>query len=164
MEILPKLSANYTYLTEDIAIFEGSYFYLFFQNNSIKKAFLLERDEAPAKSPQFHRALGHALGFPPKAVAHYASIVELQENGHDPVRLEEMKAKRIGLQYCGIHCSSSMDHLEENVLWLWERYEYDGLLHIRVETALLPVKYGDLREVRAIAQSLTVHTPTAKIG
>lgn len=135
---LPRLIKNYPYLTEGIDLYDGTQFYLFFQNEEMKKKFLEDTKGIKPRSIPFHKALGLALGFPPKAVDFYCRCLQLEEEG-------KPEPPRVGIHYCGLNFSSDPADLTENITWLWERYQYKDILHVRIDTEMIPVEFGDLQ-------------------
>ncbi|KPC71034.1 hypothetical protein ADL26_15780 [Thermoactinomyces vulgaris] len=83
---------------------------LYFQTEANKSRFLEQTHLLLPDSPAYHREVGLALGFPPRAVEYYVSVMH-----HEGV--DECK---VYLEYCGIGFVTSLDYMQEDILWLWQ--------------------------------------------
>lgn len=86
--------------------------HLYFRSEQLKQDFINRTKELVPDSPGYHREIGLALGFPPKAVDFYITTLLGKENDFDLLR--------IGIEYCGICFVTSIDSLIEDVSFLWE--------------------------------------------
>jgi hypothetical protein len=141
MEHLDKL-LPYPCVTDNIDIFDGKDFFLFFQNEKLKQDFLSQLSHVKSRSPQFHQLLGNALGYPPLATQFYASCQEK----------EQLYDYSLGILYAGIRCISHVEEVESNCIWLWDRYTDDIDLRIQINGNHYPVKQHDTEELENIIQ------------
>lgn len=119
---------------------------LFFQDEELKEKIYREYLE-PNKhlkkfSPEFNQIMGTILGYPPKAVEYFSN----RENRDN--------TKHIGLYFCGVQCASSLDHLVEDVQWLWETYPYPDrdVLSVRYQNEYMEFPFGDIQYVKDVQE------------
>jgi hypothetical protein len=68
---LPELIKSYPYIETGDRIKDYIQYYVFFQNDVLKREFEERMEGVSIRSPEFHEILGYALGNPPKAVHFY---------------------------------------------------------------------------------------------
>ncbi|MFC7442216.1 hypothetical protein [Laceyella putida] len=83
---------------------------LYFQTKAEKQRFLQQTHPLLPDSPCYHREVGLALGFPPKAVEYYVTTMH-----H-----ESVDEQKVYLEYCGIGFVTSIDYMMEDIQWLWQ--------------------------------------------
>lgn len=83
---------------------------LFFQDAQSKRTFQESIQGLTPDSPSYHKKVGLALGFPPKAVDFFVSTL----------KDKSLDSQKIGLSYCGFYFVSSISTLIDDVLYLWE--------------------------------------------
>lgn len=151
-EKLPFLVERFPYISsERIALVDGAETYIFFQHEEMKKSFAEQLQRITSvQSPDFHRLLGYALGYPPKAVEYFAKTKEETTDG------KMLKARKVGMYYLGIGCSGDILDLVENCNWLWDTYGIDSEMEIRIDSDFISVPYGDLEAVQQIRDE-TLH-------
>jgi hypothetical protein len=125
-------------------------YYLFFQNDVLKREFEERMEGVSIRSPEFHEILGHALGNPPKAV-HFM----------DKLRgIKVFYKKKVGIHYDSISCSSSIDDFVDNAFWLWNTYSFQDAtkepLRIRIDTKMHEVSYKDRETLIKLQNTLFV--------
>lgn len=104
---------------------------IFFQNESLKEQFLQQTEGLTTKSPKYHKVLGLTLGFPPKAVEFYTSYFEWQLQDRSKA-LTYYFTHKVGYRYAGIMCEGHIDDLFENAEWLWNTYDVENDMVIKV--------------------------------
>lgn len=147
VEVLPTLKEKYPYMNKGIGLREDTTTYMFFQNQKLKAGFEEQLDNVGHKSPEFHKILGLALGYPPKAVEFFARLQMKDEEA------KKLQPKRVGMHYMGIPCNGNVDDLVENCLWLWDTYtvpEVPDTLKVRIETTFYDVQYKDIDTLVAL--------------
>lgn len=148
---LPTLNLRYPYI-EDLNLIPDSKFYLFFQDEESKQSFLSETKGVAVPSPDFHRILGMALGYPPKAVDFF---VKCEQD-------RSMENLKIGMHYQGISCSGNVYDLIENCNWLWEKYTFDRCskepLEVRIGYNMHKVEKGDIQRLRELQEIALART------
>jgi hypothetical protein len=118
---LPDLLANYPFISGNYIALNGEgETYLFFQNENLKGRFLKQLNGIDKNSLEFHRLLGHTLGYPPKAIDFFIKK-ELDQS---------LEKRSVGLYYMGVSCSSDIFDLEDYCRWLWDHYDFDQLLQL----------------------------------
>jgi hypothetical protein len=131
---------------------------MFFRDRQLRDKFVKAVEAIPRKSPDFHRVLGLALGYPPKAVEFYVKRVSGE------LSREEFYEQRVGFYHAGIWCTGHKRDIVVNMRWLWERYPYNDRSRITTyynnDRQLHPVQYGDYETLHNIAEALN-KTPTA---
>lgn len=153
-DYLAELRKEYPYINKGIGLIPETTTYMFFQNEELKVSFEERVAGVKVDSYEFHRILGYALGYPPKAVDFFVRC--LQEPG-----LEHYK---VGMHYMGVSCNGSIDDLVENCHWLWDTYtipDIRKLLEVRIGYNFYSVDYKDvdrLRELQELALSTVAVT------
>ena len=102
-----------------------------------KLPFLLENFPYKTGSPEFYKVWGCALGYPPKTIQFFA------ESWVD----EKLDQLKVGMYYLGIGCSGSIEDLTENCLWLWNQYQIEVGIKVRLDTSFTEVDYMDLEKL-----------------
>lgn len=106
-------------------------FGMFFHNESDRHTWIEQTSGLEPGSVAYVKRLGETLGYPPKAVDFYSKhwLRVTVEGNKDKSYFFSVK---VGMVYCGIQCAGHVDDLEENVQWLWNRYEqpYDIVIKI----------------------------------
>jgi hypothetical protein len=139
-EKLPFLLENFPYIEgEKVALIPDPEVgtYIFFQNEELKADFSAKLENVEPGSKEFHKVLGSALGYPPKAVQFFA------ESWVD----ESLDQLKVGMYYLGIGCSGSIEDLTENCLWLWNQYQIEEGIKVRLGTNFTEVDYMDLEKL-----------------
>lgn len=149
---LPILLEKYPYIDKGIELREDTTFYMFFQNEELKQSFQNQLKEITVPSPDFHRILGLALGYPPKAVEFYVQCER------DP----SLRKFKVGMHYQGVPCNGSVYDLVENCNWLWEKYTFDGCskepLEVRIGYNMHKVEKGDIHRLRELQEIALART------
>jgi hypothetical protein len=140
MKHIDKLK-SYPCVTDGIDISDDDYF-LFFQNDELKRDFLDKFKDIAPRSPEFHELLGVTIGYPPSAARFFATCISHPE-------LEEYK---VAIHYAGIRCITHVDELIENATWLWNRYIEEEDMRILVGTRFYLVQRNDTKELKNIIQ------------
>ena len=96
-------------------------------------------------SPDFHKILGSALGYPPKAVKFFA-----ESWGNN-----ELAQLKVGMYYLGIGCSGNVEDLTENCLWLWKQYQIKEKMKVRLDSNLIDVDYMDIEKLEHLKTQYT---------
>ncbi|MXQ55931.1 hypothetical protein [Shimazuella alba] len=147
---LPELIKSYPYIDMGIELMDDVQYYLFFQNDVLKREFEERMEGVPIRSPEFHEILGHALGYPPKAVHFYVQAE----------RDRSLKKKKVGIHYASISCSSSIDDIVDNAFWLWNTYSFQDAtkepLRIRIDTKMHEISYKDRETLIKLQNALFV--------
>ncbi|TCW40838.1 hypothetical protein EDC32_101487 [Laceyella sacchari] len=150
------LFEHYPCVTENIDIFDGEDFYLFFQNEELKETFLSKLRDVKPRSPEFHRLLGVTLGYPPLAAQFFAECHRLEEEKHID-EYERLFKQKVSFYYSGIRCNGHVNDLVENSVWLWERYYIEdepfkvGMIEDNI-VRLYEVKPYDFDELERVKQ------------
>ena len=120
---------QYPYTTDNIDLFNGADFYLFFQNHELKHHFLNMIKDIQPRSIAFHSVLGHTLGYPPRSVEFFMEKERCREDGEQE-RLKKLQQLSITIYYCGCSPTSYLSDLMENVEWFWKRYHHESIIQI----------------------------------
>lgn len=125
---------------------------IFFQTESLKEQFLEQTEGLSLESPAYHKMLGLTLGFPPKAVEFYAQYYEMQLQDR-PAANHYLFTHKVGYRYAGIMCQGHIDDLVENAEWLWNRYNINDEMVIKViqkpdsELITFPVRFKNIDDL-----------------
>lgn len=146
---------TYPFVNKNIDLYDGTDFFLFFQNEDLRQKFLGQSKGVKVRSNKFHQILGETLGYPPKAVDFYVQCLDKKE-------LEQLK---VGMHYMGIHCSGSAGDLVENTLWLWDTYsrsDVHSLLEVRIDSSFYSVNCKDVERLKEL-QDLALSTKAVTV-
>jgi hypothetical protein len=148
VEKLPYLKEHYPYISHrKIALIPEAETYLFFQNERMKEDFLRKLNQISSPfSPDFHRLLGHTLGFPPKAVEYFA------QTKMGTVEAELLNKRKVGMYYLGIGCSGDIYDLVENVHWLWDTYQINKEMEVRLGCSMITIPFGKTEMLERIKE------------
>jgi hypothetical protein len=83
---------------------------LFFQNEELKNRFLTQSKDLEPGTPEHHRVLGEALGYPPLATKFFAESWTNQALWKDSARYD----------YCGFYFGGRFSDAIPIAEWLWE--------------------------------------------
>lgn len=159
--MLPDLKRKYPYITEGIGLRDDVTTYMFFQTEEQKKSFQQQLEKVAPKSPEFHKILGLALGYPPKAVEFHSKLWSENEEA------KQLELRKVGMHYYGITCNGNVDDLIENCLWLWDTYNFpDGpkdTLEVRIHTNFYPVEYKDVDTLKKLQEQVWSMIDTMKL-
>ncbi|MBA4542008.1 hypothetical protein H1164_03715 [Thermoactinomyces daqus] len=130
---------------------------IFFRDEQSRNEFAEAVVKIPRDSAEFHRILGLALGFPPRAVDFYVKRVSGE------ISLEQFYEQKVGLYHAGVWCTGHKRDIVVNMRWLWERYPYNDKSRVATyynnDRQAYPIQYGDYEALHNLAEALN-KTPT----
>jgi hypothetical protein len=125
---------------------------IFFRDERARDGFTKAAENLSRDSAEFHRLLGLALGFPPRAVDFYVKSISGELNR------EQFYEQKVGLYHAGVWCAGHKRDLVENMGWLWERYPYHDQSRVATyhnnDRQAYPVQYGDYETLHRLAEKL----------
>lgn len=133
---------------------DGENFWMFFQTEEQKENFLSQHDCLHEDDPERERIVGLELGFPPKAVNFYTHYYKWQQHDREKAK-EWFFANKASMYYHGLRFTSHVDDLEDNVRWLWSKYQIDEPVEVSIDDHDLYIVYknnDDLHRVSAEAK------------
>jgi hypothetical protein len=110
---------------------ESPEFTLFFQTELLKETFLKRTKGLDGTSPHYVKMLGDTLGYPPKATAFCADYYARRQVDATQASAY-FQAVKVNMLYCGVQFMSHVDALEENSYWLWDRYQYESPMRLKL--------------------------------
>lgn len=125
---------------------------IFFRDEPERDGFAKAVENLSRDSTEFHRLLGLALGFPPRAVDFYVKRISGELNR------EQFYEQKVGLYHAGVWCAGHKRDIVENMGWLWERYPYHDQSKVATyhnnDRQAYPVQYGDYETLHRLAERL----------
>jgi hypothetical protein len=126
-------------------------FTLYFCDEGLKQQFLNSIAGKDRTSSEYIKLFGDVLGYPPKATAFFANYqVKRKQDVKEASRY--FQCVRVNMLYGGVPFMSHVENIEENTLWLWERYRHNSPLRLKVFHEEVPVQivvhYRDFDELK----------------
>jgi hypothetical protein len=119
----------------------------------LKSQFIEKTKDLQPRSKEFQRILGLTLGFPPKAVEYFLSLIGTTGTYENDLFLD----------YCGVVCLSNINDLAQNASWLWDRYPV-GIDELKVsfsaqDVERISIPYGDFGKIKEVMErKKIIHT------
>jgi hypothetical protein len=106
-------------------------FTLYFQNEALKRRFLVNTNGKNRKNPDYIRIFGNILGYPPKATEFFADY-QAKRKVDVEAASAYFQSVRVNMLYCGVQFMSHVKDVEENAFWLWERYRHNSPMRFKL--------------------------------
>lgn len=98
-------------------------FTIYFHNETLKQRFLNAIHGLERTSAEYIKVFGDVLGYPPRATAFYSDYIARRQTDVTAAS-NYFQSVRVNMLYCGVQFMAHVEDVEENALWLWDRYQY----------------------------------------